>query len=292
MTAKQRPSRIDDLRQRRDESNRRRTQIRQQRWEQQRFAVPYPTDGPKITLGVAWFVAAVAAGWFSSLALAFVMVVVAVLAGFQVGQSFRPFVDPLIAAGLAGLVAAAGFFGALGIGVVLVLSAIATLLVAAGLPTRAPVLDPRGRPVPDMDALVHRAELLARSALPAGAAAGSVVAIERLEFGGFIALVLLVSAYEVGDFLIGTGSSNAVEGPVAGIVAMAVVSAAVYVLLPAPFDTNSFPLFAILAAVCAPLGQIVASAVLPRGVAWAPALRRLDSYLLLAPLWLLLLPRT
>ena len=125
----------------------------------------------------------------------------------------------------------------------------------------------------------------------AGVAAGSIVAVERLEFGGFITLVLLVSAYEVGDFLIGTGSSNAVEGPVAGIVALVVVAAAIYVLLPAPFDTNSFPLFAILAAVCAPLGQIIASAVLPRGVVWAPALRRLDSYLLLAPLWLLLLPR-
>jgi len=63
------------------------------------------------------------------------------------------------------------------------------------------------------------------------------------------------------------------------------------VLLPAPFDTNSYPLFAALAAVGAPLGQIVASAILPRGVAWAPALRRLDSYLVVAPLWLLLLPR-
>lgn len=291
MTAQQRPRSIESMRERRDESNRRRNNMRQQRWEQQRFAVPYPTDGPKITLGVLWCAAVVGAGWLATPLLAVLVAVIAGLAGYQVGRSFQPFVDPIVAAGLAGVVGISGLFGALGLGIGLIIGALATLLVAAGLPSSVPVLGPRGSEAPPMDALVHRAELLARSALPAGTAAASLVAIERLEFGGFIALVILVSAYEVGDFVIGTGSSNAVEGPVAGLVALTVAAAATYVLLPAPFDTNSYPLFAVLAAVCAPLGQILASAILPRGVAWAPALRRLDSYLLVAPLWLLLLPR-
>ncbi len=291
MTAQQRPRSIESMRERRDESNRRRNNIRQQRWEQHRFAVPYPTDGPKITLGVLWCAAVVGAGWLATPLLAVLVATLAGLAGFQVGQSFRPFVDPVVAAGLAGVVGLSGLFGALGLGVALVVGALATLLVAAGLPSSEAVVGSRGAEVPPRDALVHRAELLARSALPAGTAAASLVAIERLEFGGFIALVILVSAYEVGDFVIGTGSSNAVEGPVAGVVALTVAAATTYVLLPAPFDTNSYPLFAALTAVCAPLGQIVASAILPRGVAWAPALRRLDSYLLVAPLWLLLLPR-
>lgn len=291
MTAQQRPRSIDSMRERRDESNRRRNNIRQQRWAQKRFAVPYPTDGPKISLGVLWCVAVVGAGWLATPLLAVFVASVAGLAGLQVGTSFKPFVDPLIASGLAAAVALSGLFGALGLGIALILGALVTLLVAAGLPATTPVLGQRGTEVPPMEALVHRAELLARSALPAGVAAASLVAIERLEFGAFIALVVLVSAYEVGDFVIGTGSSNAVEGPVAGLVALAVAAATTYVLLPAPFDTNSYPLFAALAAVCAPLGQIFASAVLPRGVAWAPALRRLDSYLIVAPLWLLLLPR-
>lgn len=291
MTAQQRPRSIESMRERRDESNRRRNNMRQQRWEQQRFAVPYPTDGPKITLGVLWCVAVVGTGWLATPLLALLVAVIAGFAGFQVGRSFQPFVDPIVAAGLAGVVGISGLFGALGLGIGLIVGALLTLLVAAGLPSAVPVLGPRGVEVPPMEALVHRAELLARSALPAGTAAASLVAIERLEFGGFIALIILVSAYEVGDFVIGTGSSNAVEGPVAGLVALTVAAAATYVLLPAPFDTNSYPLFAVLAAVCAPLGQIVASAVLPRGVAWAPALRRLDSYMLAAPLWLLLLPR-
>ena len=265
--------------------------MRQQRWEQQRFAVPYPTDGPKVTLGVLWCAAVVGAGWLATPLLGVFVAIIAGFAGFQVGRSFRPFVDPRVAAGLAGVIGVSGVFGALGVGIALILGALVTLLIAAGVPAAAPVLNARGAEVPPMDSMLHRAELLARSALPAGVVAASLVAIERLEFGAFVALVVLVSAYEVGDFVIGTGSANAVEGPVAGLVALAVGAAATYVLLPAPFDTNSYPLFAALAAVGAPLGQIVASAILPRGVAWAPALRRLDSYLLVAPLWLLLLPR-
>lgn len=291
MTAGQRPNALDAMRDRRDASNRRRTALRQQRWEQQRLAVPYPTDGPKITLGVLWFVAVVGAGWLATLLLAIVVAGVAALSAFQVGRSFRPMVEPPIAAGLAGMVALAGAFGALGLGIALILGTIGAFLVVAGTNPPEPVLGPRRRPVPPLEALLHRGELLIRSSLPGAVAAGSLVAIERIDFGGFVALVVLVSAYETGDFLIGSGSANAVEGPVAGIVALSVAAAAIYVVLPAPFDTNSFPLFAILAAVAAPLGQIGASAILPRGVVWAPALRRLDSYLLAAPLWLLLMPR-
>ncbi len=291
MTARQRPRTIESMRERRDESNRRRNNARQQRWEQQRFAVPYPTDGPKILLGVGWFVAVAGAGWYGTLPLAIVVAVVAGLAALQVARSFRPLVDERISVGFAVVLVFAGLLGALGLGVALVLAVLVAVIIAAGLPSPAPVLDGRGRPVSPAESIIHRAELLTRSALPAGLAAGSLVAIERLEFGGFIALVVLISAYEIGDFVIGTGSANAVEGPVAGIVALAVAAAATYVFLPAPFDTNSYPLFAVLAAVAAPLGQIAASAVLPRGAAWAPALRRLDSYLLAAPLWLLLLPR-
>lgn len=291
MTTGQRPSAVDAMRDKRDAASRRRTIARQQRWEQQRFAVPYRTDGPKVTLGMLWFIAVVGAAWIATPLLGLVVAGVAAAAGLQVGQAYRPLVDPTHAAGFAAAVAVAGVFGALGVGVGIILAAIGVFLLVSGVPSIEPVLGPRGRSVPPSEALLHRGELLIRSALPAGIAAGSLVAIERLDFGGFVAIVVLVSAYEIGDFTIGTGSANAVEGPVAGIVALAVAAAAIYLVLPAPFDTNSFPLFALLTAIAAPLGQIAASAVLPRGAAWAPALRRLDSYLIAAPLWLLLMPR-
>ena len=44
-----------------------------------------------------------------------------------------------------------------------------------------------------------------------------------------------------------------------------------------------------LAAVCCPVGQLVASALLPDPDSPAPALRRIDSFLVLGPLWAFLL---
>jgi hypothetical protein len=41
-----------------------------------------------------------------------------------------------------------------------------------------------------------------------------------------------------------------------------------------------------VAALCCPVGQWIASAVLPRADAKVPALRRLDTLLLLGPVWL------
>jgi CDP-diglyceride synthetase len=98
----------------------------------------------------------------------------------------------------------------------------------------------------------------------------------------------LISAYESGDFIVGSGSANAFEGPLAGLVSLGAVAFLLFLIQPAPFDSFTILLFAALAAVCCPLGQILASGLLPRGNAWAPALRRLDSYLLAAPIWLIL----
>ena len=124
MTAQQRPRGIDSMRERRDESNRRRNNMRQQRWEQQRLAVPYPTDGPKITLGLLWCAAVIGAGWLATPLLAVLVAMIAGLAGFQVGRSFRPFVDPPLAAGFAAVVALAGLFGALGLGIALIMASV------------------------------------------------------------------------------------------------------------------------------------------------------------------------
>jgi hypothetical protein len=51
-----------------------------------------------------------------------------------------------------------------------------------------------------------------------------------------------------------------------------------------PFDQDGLVLLPFVAA-APPLGQIMASAVLPRPGAEASALRRIDSLIVLAPLW-------
>lgn len=132
-------------------------------------------------------------------------------------------------------------------------------------------------------------DVLARSALPVGVAIACLAAIARVDVSGLVSLILLVSAYEAGDFLVGSGSSNAVEGPLAGLVALGAITFLLFLTLPPPFTESTVLLFALVTAICCPLGQIVASGLLPRGAAWAPALRRLDSYLIAAPLWLVLL---
>jgi hypothetical protein len=101
-----------------------------------------------------------------------------------------------------------------------------------------------------------------------------------------VILVGLVSAYEIGDFLVGSGSSNVVEGPLAGGAALVVVGFPMTILLIQPFDVMGSWMLGVTA-LCCPVGQWFASAVLPRADADAPALRRLDSLLLLSPVWVI-----
>ena len=99
--------------------------------------------------------------------------------------------------------------------------------------------------------------------LPPGVGAAGVVLTLRLEIGAAVTLVLLVAAYEVGDYLVGSGASSSIEGPIAGIVAMAAICAAIAVLRVPPFDGGAVFVFGGFAALFCPLGQVAASALLP-----------------------------
>lgn len=275
MEAEQQPA---GRRGRRSMASRRRAQAREMRWNANRLAVPYYTDGPKVTFGILWFAAIAASASLSTWGLAVVAASVAGLAGLQAGAAWFPQFGPTkwwtagaaFVVGLSGVIGPLGLVAGAGMGMVLLLVYIALNPVHAR--STGELLD-----------------VLIRSSLPAGIAAGSLVALRDVSPGAVLLLIALVSAYEVGDFLIGSGSSNAVEGPVSGLVALGAVAFVFWIVPPRPFTTTSVLLFAALAGVCCPLGQIVAAGLLPRGSSWAPALRRIDSYLLAAPLWLVLL---
>ncbi len=244
-----------------------------------RLAVPRPIDGPKVTLGVLWVLSLfVAARWSGDLAVV-VLTPVAALAGLQTAHRWTHHepCDRWAVALTAAVLAASALFGVVALGAAVLAGTLALVLYALALPL------PRGAN------RIRFAELSILCALPAGLAAGSLLALARDLPEAFVGLVLLVSAYEAGDFLIGSGAGNSFEGPVAGLVMLGLVAAGLYLVLPAPFTIADLPWFAGLAAVGAPLGQFAASALLPSGEDPAPALRRLDSYLLVAPLWLLLL---
>jgi len=125
-------------------------------------------------------------------------------------------------------------------------------------------------------------------ALP-GLAAASVVAIARVDVAALVILLVLVSGYEVGDYLVGTGANGFVEGPIAGMAAVLVLTFAEAVFQLGPFDARAAWVFGGLVAVLAPLGAPLASALAPAATAKVPALRRLDAWLLVAPVWCLLL---
>jgi hypothetical protein len=242
--------------------------------DRRRLAVVYDVDGPRIRLGVAWF-----AGAMASLALPVTAAVVfAVAAGFAGRQIVRAWgavswhAD--VAAGLAAvpvLAALAGLPAALGVAVVAV-------VVAAGC-----ALAPDGARLPGGEGRVAAAAILSLAVVPAVAGA-AVVLVRSQSVVAAVVLVLVASAYEVGDYIVGSGASNPIEGPLAGMTTATLVALPLALVLVEPYNTAGIALLGFAAAAC-PTGQIIASAVLPGAGAHAPALRRIDTLLLLAPLW-------
>lgn len=101
-------------------------------------------------------------------------------------------------------------------------------------------------------------------------------------------LFALVCTYDAGDYLVGSASRRRLEGPLAGGIGVLVVTFGVALLHPVELHTDRLWLLGVSTAVACPLGQLVASAALPRAAAFAPALRRLDTLILAGPLWLVL----
>jgi hypothetical protein len=150
----------------------------------------------------------------------------------------------------------------------------------------------QGRPDPE-PGLLKRILIVA---LPAAAGAGFVLTRhqgldEALLLGGMMVV------YDSAAYLIGTGAKHRWEGPAAGIVSVGILSVLAAAVLAPPFTGSSPWVFGGLAAILLPLGPIVCRPLVgrARSPARVPALRRLDSLVLLAPAWpvaiALLLPR-
>jgi hypothetical protein len=240
-----------------------------------RLAVVYDVDAPRVRLGVLWFAAEVGALALGRFGVAVLLAGVCGFAGDQTAATWRTVrrrASRPVATAAAGAMplAAAAHVGLLG--AVLVAGAVAS--VVAGF-VEAP------RP----GAAVVAAGVTVRSWLFAGLAGAAVVLAARAEPWSAVALVVLVAAYEVGDYLVGSGAGNAAEGPAAGMAGVLVATFVVSVVQVPPFDVNSAWAFGVAAAVLAPLGQLAGTLVLPAAAAPATALRRLDSLLLLGPVW-------
>jgi hypothetical protein len=240
------------------------------------LAPVYDIEGPRVRLGVAWFLGAavtVAASPFTAAAC------YAIAAGFAARQIVRAWKcvpwQADVAAGLAAAVVLASALGTMPAVAVAVLAVLAVVGLAAAHPEGGRIRGAQGR--------VATILIMVMALIPA--LGGVTLTLTRAQdVTAAVTLLLLVSAYEAADYIIGSGASNFIEGPLAGITTALVLGLPLALVLIPPFDDAGWQLLVFLA-LTLPLGQIMASVLLPRAGANAPALRRVDTLLLLAPIW-------
>ncbi len=243
-----------------------------------RYGVVYDTQGPRVRIGVLWALAVAASLAFEPLrpyGLAVLYAVVAGAAAMQVVDAWhevRVGADRWVAALAASALPILATLGGrqLGVGI---LGAVAVAVAASA-----------SNPARDMPLLAAAGHTVL-AAVACGGAAASIVLLADYEIGAVIILLIFLMVYDASDYLVGSGARNGVEGPLAGILFIVAVAAICAVIEAPPFRGVDIWTFAGLAAVACPAGQVLASAMLPRAAARAPALRRLDSALLVAPAW-------
>jgi hypothetical protein len=234
--------------------------------------------GPKIALGFVWAVATAVALVLGPFFFAVLMAGTAAAAAAQAARSWRHAPtprSPLAPASLAGagVTVLAGLLGPVALVTTGVLAAIAAAAWVVADATR------RGERATTADIGLT----LLCAAVPVVAVAGPVLLRRH---GLEVALVLMADAlvYDVGAWVMGSGSRHRWLGPLAGMacigsVTMAVAAFALQFRGASPWELGA------LAAVLAPLGPAAASLVLGDRRAPVGALRRLDSLVLLGPIW-------
>jgi molybdopterin synthase sulfur carrier subunit len=237
------------------------------------LAVVHRSVRPHGRLGLAWATVTVGMTVAGPAWLAGWLAVAAFVAGAQTclvwrKRGERPVV--LVAAAVAGALPIAASFDAGPMAGVVAAGVVVALVARLRTPTLAPSRD---------------VALTLAIGVPIGLAAAAPVLVRHTGIAAALLLLAMVCAYDAGAYLVGTGASSPWEGPAAGIAALVPLTIFAEVVLLPPF-AGAQPLFlGLLAAVLAPCGPVAASALLGDRNGHAPALRRLDSLLLLGPLW-------
>jgi hypothetical protein len=262
---------------RRQRGKNKRLETVRRRRAQARYAVVYDVQGPKVRLGALWFLLLLGSLVYGTPALAVVYGVTAILASYQLARAWLDLGEHpslLIATIGAAAIPSASVIGPAPAGVaVLGTTVLAVFAATATSETREHYIGTVG--------------LTVRCSVFVGLAAAAPILSYEVHPGAGALLLLFVSGYEMGDYLVGSGSANPLEGPIAGAAAVAVFGFAAWVANLPPFDRAVVPALTGIAIVLCPLGQLMGSALLPRADTPASAVRRLDSLLVLGPVWVL-----
>jgi len=236
-------------------------------------------------LGVLWAVLLLPAIFAGAVWMALLVAPVAGVAALQASRTWRGAerrpIDGVAAAGAALIVFAAAF-------------GVAGLLVAAGLVAVSAAALDRVVAARHQAGRVSATRSLGRTLLLAavpGLAGAAPVALRSISGHGAVpalALCTYALVYDASAFLVGSGSKHTWEGPVAGVASIGAVTVAVAAILVPPFRGASPWVLGLAAVLVTPFGPVLATLVLGDQAARVPALRRLDSLIVLGPVWTLL----
>ena len=231
--------------------------------------------GREVRFGILWFVGFIVCAFVGPIAVALLigsLSSVAALQSVAAWKQARSEVDRQVAAVTPLAAALAALVGVGLSGFVLLFGVVAAVVLALAAPRRR-------------SGVIARAGVTVRCMLLPTITAVAVVSMARTSMSGLLVLLVLVSAYEAGNHLIGTDAGSVFEGPIAGIIAVVVLTFTEATFQFGPFSSHSAWVLGALAAVTAPLGAPLAAAMVPRAQDVGAALRRLDTWFVVAPAW-------
>jgi hypothetical protein len=254
-----------------------------------RVAVVHDIGGPRVRLAVLWSGAVVVALLLAGTGgIALVFGATAGIGSLQVASRWRQAGEPanqiLAVVGSVAVVAGAEL-GNAWCGLAILAFAIASVVFPERF-EQVPFLaaDEDGESTTDRvrHGLAHAANTLGPG-LVMGLAGAAAVQSARVENMAFLFLFVAISTYDAGDFLCGAESRSRLVGPLCGILGIAVVTVVMYVAQPPPFEGAQTAWVGLVLALACPAGQWLGSWLLPTATTKAPGLRRLDTWSVAGP---------
>lgn len=248
-----------------------------------RYAVVHDLRGPRIRLALAWMAVFSVAFLLGSGWLWLFFSCHALIAGLQGSGRWNDAGQPanqVLAAGIGPFVVGGAWLGNTWFGLAVLVAVAAALAFPVSLRARPTTehLNPRS--------LAAAAWPVLAASLPVGIALGAALQIHRIDELVFLLLVAAAGVYDAGDFLCTGGRRNRWIGPVSGMAGVALVGVTLTIAQPPPFSVSEAAVLGALMVPACPLGQWFGSWLLPTARTPAPALRRVDSWLVVAPLTL------
>lgn len=252
----------------------------------ERYAVVHHPRGPRLTLGTIWFLLLLIAYFVGDGALAIFFGANAAVAALQTCARWiekRQPANSILAGAGALAIGCSAYFGNRLLGITVLVYVALAVLFSRGF--GAIPKDESGKPAFDVTEGISDAWITVAAGFLPGLAAASVVQIHRIDGVALAFLGAAVCTYDAGDHLTSAGYASRTVGPLSGIGGVFVVTAVMTIIGPDPLSGVGVWFTGILLAALCPLGQWLASWMLPSADAEAPGLRRLDGWLLTAPVF-------